>query len=112
MIIEAIVSGLLKPIFKIEIYMNNPFLVFIAIAVITLIILIVYWLIFDYLKKDRLTRTILSIIQEQRYYEGGVIDGKKVRADEEKVVQEIIKETGKPENRIRKMVEKYFKFST
>lgn len=98
-------------ILNIKISMDKILTIFIILASVTAAFLLLYWLISDYLKGKNLVNRILSIIQQDRYYEGGVIDSQIVNSDIEKVVTELKKEINKPENEIRKMIDKYFNYS-
>ncbi len=107
-IIEEIARSFIKQITVINIEMEKSSIICIIIGLILLVALWSYWLVSDYMKKTRLMEKVLKIVQAQRYYENGVIDTKKVNSDKEKVLIELKKELRMPENKIEKLIAKYF----
>ena len=79
----------------IKYFTENPLLTgMLVISVLVVLIIFIYRK--SQPKEIDITKLILEIIQQQRYYKGGMIDENKVYEDKEKIVEVLKKCTIKP----------------
>jgi hypothetical protein len=80
------------------------------IGAIGLLISYFYWRTKDKNEEIDITKRILDIIQQERYYEHQVMDVKIMNEDKKKVLEVLKKEMTISENEIIKLINKYFTY--